>query len=394
MVKRVLFVSMHRFPFGDAASNRLWALAKSIVLGGYEVYVVGNGVLEKDQVVKDNKWHGCDGLWFTSVRASRDTWFSRVIRRLFSVFYFYSAFKEVLDDDVACVITTHAGISLPLVFFCKFVWRKPLVVDCTEWQESSQFKRGVFSLGYLSVAYKFNFLCPMADAVVCITKLLSSRFDRLGVRNVVIPPQVSVEDFSKHERSSDGECVELFYAGSVAGKDDLKTVLDGLLLLSDAELSRIRFTIAGPSEFEVFSLIKSVETSCARLQGCLRILGRVPREKVLQELRTKHFTVLMRPVSRYSMAGFPSKIPESLAAGVPVMGNVTSDLGDYLCDGSNALLVGDASSFALSQALRRAIALKAYQLDGMSDSARDLAVSKFDYKVWAESIGFFIRTVS
>lgn len=394
MVKRVVLVSMHRFPFGDAASNRLWALAKSIVLGGYEAYVVGNGVLEHNTVVKENGWHGGDGLWFTSIRAARDTWLSRVVKRLFSAFYYHSALKKIIGDDVACVITTHAGISLPLILMCRFFWKKPLVVDCTEWHEFSQFYGGRASPGYLNFAYRFNILCPMADAAICITKLLGSRFSDLGVKNVVIPPQVSVDEFPEHELSPEGGCVELFYAGSVTGKDDLKTVLAGLLLLSDAELSRIRFTIAGPSESEVFSLVKSVDPSFKRLQESLRILGRVSRGDVLKELRTKHFTVLMRPVSRYSMAGFPSKIPESLAAGVPVIGNVTSDLGDYLCDGSNSLLVRDQSPIALSQTFQRAISLNAHQLDKMSDAASDLASSKFDYKVWAERVGSFIRAVS
>ncbi|WP_374244439.1 glycosyltransferase [Zoogloea sp.] len=391
--KRVVMVSMHRFPFGDAASNRMWAMARSIALGGSDVYVVGNGVLDQG-LTKDGNWVSSQGILFKTVRSNKDSFFSRVVRRLFHVMYFHSALSGVMGKHVSCVVTTHAGLSLGLLFACKFVWRKPLIVDCTEWHEASQFSRGRFSADYLLAKYKFDFLCPKADAVICITNLLKQRFDKVGVRTLVVPPQVSSEDFVPHGRALDDGVLELFYAGTLAGKDDLKSFFAGLCLLTDQELSRVRFTIAGPSPKEIGSLIDSIGLESDRLRARLRLLGRVSRSQVLSELSSKHFTVLLRPISRYSMAGFPSKIPESLAAGTPVLVNLTSDLDIYLKDGDSAIIVRDLSPESVAIALRRALALNPVDKDRMSLASTHLAATMFDYTVWGEEITSFIESVA
>ena len=63
------------------------------------------------------------------------------------------------------------------------------------------------------------------------------------------------------------------------------------------------------------------------------------------------FTVLMRPNKRYTNAGFPTKLVESLASGVPVIANLTSDIGWAVRDGREGLKVDDYSAASLAATL-------------------------------------------
>jgi glycosyltransferase involved in cell wall biosynthesis len=122
-------------------------------------------------------------------------------------------------------------------------------------------------------------------------------------------------------------------------------------------------------------------------------LGRVPRSQVLEALQEAHFTVLLRPDRRYSNAGFPSKVPESLAAGVPILLNLTSDLREYLGDGTAALLVDDSSPMEVTRAIRRALQLTPEELSDFRRCARAKAEKYFDYRVYVDSFKAYLEQV-
>ena len=115
-----------------------------------------------------------------------------------------------------------------------------------------------------------------------------------------------------------------------------------------------------------------------RLEDLLHVFGRVPRAQVLDALKSTDFTNLMRsPEQRYARAGFPTKVVESLSNSTPVICNLTSDLGRYLRDGENSLLVEDCTPEALARVLAKAVALTQEQRAAMQ--ARALASAEADF---------------
>lgn len=390
-MNRILVLGMYRFPHGDAPSNRILAMAKSLRFAGYQPFVIANGVPPNGTLGAKSGIHSVDGIPYVTVRAEKDKFFNRFARRVFQTWFLARAVLHAGLKDVNCIVTTQGTVTLGLLILSKYIWKKPLVVDCMEWFEPHQFKLGFFSPSFISFLYKFHFLSAHASRLICITRLLSDYFESKGKRVFTLPPQVDVDSFEPHADAGGGERLELFYAGTASKKDHLHTVLAGLMLLSSGELSRIRFTIAGPTPAEVKALLVAYGTDASLLGDTLRLLGRIPRSQVLSELSRVHFTVLLRPVSRYSSAGFPSKIPESLAAGTPVIVNLTSDLNAYLRDGDDALIVERCSPEAFAVALRRALALKSPEINQMIVAARRCALEKFDYRVCRVPINEFFR---
>jgi len=84
-------------------------------------------------------------------------------------------------------------------------------------------------------------------------------------------------------------------------------------------------------------------------------------------------------------------VPESLAAGCPVITNFTSDLGLYLTDGSDALISKSVEVNDVSSVIRKALSLTTVELQRMSENARATAAQSFDYRNWAPSLASFLQ---
>jgi glycosyltransferase involved in cell wall biosynthesis len=125
----------------------------------------------------------------------------------------------------------------------------------------------------------------------------------------------------------------------------------------------------------------------------VRVLGRIPQERVRDAYLAADFSVLLREPVRYAHAGFPTKVPESLAAGVPVICNLTSDLGEHVHDGVEGLVCEGPSPSAFAAALRRAIDLPPTRRAAMRRAARAEAERSFDYRVYIDALARFFAEV-
>ena len=79
---------------------------------------------------------------------------------------------------------------------------------------------------------------------------------------------------------------------------------------------------------------------------------------------------------RYAQAGFPTKSTESLSHATPMIANITSDLGKYLVDGYNSLIVSDNTPESLETVLKKAISLSKVERAQMCQNAYDTAMEK------------------
>jgi glycosyltransferase involved in cell wall biosynthesis len=131
-----------------------------------------------------------------------------------------------------------------------------------------------------------------------------------------------------------------------------------------------------------------------RLSAQLRFLGVLPHRQALAEVAKADFSIMLRPNARFAQAGFPTKLGESLACGVPVLGNLTGDVGLFLRDGREGILVPDCSPAAFAQGLRRALSLSPQERQAMRQAARRRAERDFDYHNYAAPLDEYVRSLS
>lgn len=372
-MKQCLFLTYNRYPEGDAGSVRQAVFAKMLRAEGYHVTVVGMGAPTGFEIVPGEP---ADYISFRHENAG--TW-----GRICNLAGYWLNLKRFLNRfgriDLLFVVNPPAT-----AFFTARRYAKangiPMLYDCVEWYSPEE-----FSMGKLSPSYYINnrYNTKWIDApcsVVAISSYLEKHFRGRGLRTVRIPAIMDVQAMQSRKTTEENRVVFL-YAGSPGKKDSLAQVVEAYTLLPETVRSATQLRLVGIDKSQLSGLC-GVEESTFRLLGDrLQCLGRVSRHEVLRQLEQADFTVLLRPAGlRYAMAGFPTKVTESLACATPVILNLTSDLSMYIRDMENGLVVRDDTSASLAQAMERATRLQYGQRLAMQRQARKTAEECLDFR--------------
>lgn len=118
-------------------------------------------------------------------------------------------------------------------------------------------------------------------------------------------------------------------------------------------------------------------------------LGTLTKEEIPSFLRNAKVLALPRPDSHQAQGGFPTKLGEYLASGIPVCATKVSEIPLYLEDNKSAFLSepGDKKSF--SDSLRRALDDET-NARRIGENGRLVAETYFDINIQAERIYTFL----
>lgn len=374
---KIVICGLLKFPTGDAGSLRQYQLAIMLRELGHDVLVVGLGKTNNRQIEKKGE------IDYISFRYGDNKLQNKVLSHLL----YWKNLKKLLDDydpDVILMDDLGPSKTIKLKQYCK-ARQIRLIHDSVEWYSPEQFKHGKFSLGYIRKDVLNRFLIDKTCGVIAISRYLEEHFKAKGCRCVRIPIVITEADLCK-EKDLPEDKVVFTYAGQPGKKDYLHVMLDAFALLPDELLRRVVFNIVGCTKEQMIAAGISAEV-LNKLDQQLIVHGRVSHDEVLRILKGTHFTLLMRsPEQRYAKAGFPTKVVESLSRSTPVICNLTSDLGEYLVDDENALLVEECSPNALQRQLYRASRMSTAQLFDMCCNAYETASKRFNYVAFLSAL--------
>lgn len=378
-MKKVLLITTYKYPNGDAGSVRQYSFAKLYKELGYEVTVVGLGNCTNYQLVTS------DGISYISLRSAQNTLTTRVKNYV----GFKSKLKRFLSNYGNCEYIHVVSIPVNALFFIKKYAKKhniKLIHDSVEWYSPEQFKNGRFSLPYI-IKDKYNTKwIDKQFSVIAISSFLEKHFKSRGINTVRIPVIMDISEMPCEKRTDKDKTVFL-YAGSPGKKDYLAEIIKGFSLLPQELLIRVELQLLGINKEQLATLCGVEESAVEYMGNSLVCLGRVPREEVMNRLSAADFTVLLRSeTQRYAKAGFPTKAVESLSTATPIITNLTSDLGLYLKDGYNSIIVSDCLPIAFSKAVEKATTLTASEKKQMYSNARKTAEEHFDYKLYGKTL--------
>jgi len=149
--------------------------------------------------------------------------------------------------------------------------------------------------------------------------------------------------------------------------------------------------LVGPTHESMAASLAGRAACLEELGSALRCDGPVPQHLVPQRLAEGDFSFLLRPNARYAQAGFPTKLVESLSAGVPMITNATSDIAQYVRDGKEGVLAEGYTPEAFAAAVRRVLGMPRQQWRVMRENARERAGECFDYRRYVQPLGEFVR---
>ncbi|BDG03440.1 glycosyltransferase family 4 protein [Anaeromyxobacter oryzae] len=386
----IAYVGPFMFPWGQASSRRVYGVAQSLARAGHRV-VVGSGeqhprvpaLLEQEnggQLVHVGlgELHGTDASVIAKAIRLLVSQGARAVRWLEA---------QPITPSHVIVYGGYAPFMARIMPWCR---RRgvPVIADVVEWYEPSHLPGGRWGAFNASTNIALRWQYPRCDGVIAISAFLERYYAARGVPVIRVPPTLDVSRFAAADEQRTSKCpgIDLVYAGTPGKKDLLPNVIAAVRRLSSRQ---VRLRVLGVSHEQVVRLVGKREG----LSDEISIVGRVPQQEIARAYQDADFSVLARAPLRYAEAGFPTKVTESLAAGVPVICNATGDLAEYIRDGHEGLLCADHSPEALASGFERALSLSVADRFQMRTSARLAAERSFDYRRYSDLLADFLAAV-
>ncbi|MEF1187595.1 glycosyltransferase, partial [Vibrio sinaloensis] len=163
---------------------------------------------------------------------------------------------------------------------------------------------------------------------------------------IVIPPVM--DSYSFNELGEKNREKTLFYAGNpfrsdmrkndvATMKDRLDLIISHLCELKDEGVDNFVFQTYGFTKNELLSSVPYISDKVESLGRNIIFNGEVDNEYLVSQLINADFSVLFRDFKRDSVAGFPSKVAESIVNGIPVIVTDVGDISLYLENGKEIL---------------------------------------------------------
>lgn len=402
---KTVIVGCFKFPFGSAAASRLRTLAKGLTENGFKVHIIttarillrnedqmntGELLWQGIQYESQNKQH-----YFHNTQKSLSQSFWKYLRDLLAIFNSWIRVYQLTrhGEIDSIIIYGRSAISyLPIVILAH-IYSVPLFYDMVEW-----FPPKIFQGGLINPLFYDDWLgryLPFlgSQGVIAISTYISEKYIHSHIPCFILP---SIFDYSLSQQIklpeieiTDEQFVVL-YAGTCKIGDGFDRLLDAV---------KIAFYHGCPIRLDVLGtdglsgLAAKQRKICEQdeiLVSCVRFLGRVPDEEYLSTLVSAHCLVLPRPESQIVKAAFPTRLPEFLATGRPVLTTNVPDIPQYLDAGIHAEIVAGDTSNALASGLiklwqdpERALRI------GLAGQKKGCQV--FDYRHYMKELSEFIK---
>lgn len=293
--------------------------------------------------------------------------------------------------DVIVLYGTHLGYLLRLLPFCH-MHKIKLLLDVVEWYDPRHLPMGLF--GPFAAANELSMRCfaHRVDGIFVISRYLESYFKSKGCKTLYIPPVFSINNDRPQQFRDSNKFLNICYVGSPGKKEDFISILRGLNEIADVE-NKIKMHIVGMTEEQ---FLKEYGSDIVFLFDfkCVKFYGRVNNSYARNIVSSCDFMVVLRPNQRFSNAGFPSKVAESFCLGTPVLANLTSNLGEYLENRKNSIIIKSPNFVDFSDALNEALELDLTLIKFFKKNAINTAHLNFRPNNYVKKLKYFLSDVN
>ncbi|XCP85321.1 glycosyltransferase [Roseburia hominis] len=334
--KIIIYLGNFGRPEKNAAGKRVYGNTLLFNKLGYRVILIGKS--KNDEESNDPIKYG-DNIEFYS--------FPKCSLYKTSVFIDYVS-KVIKKVGVPGYIIRYGSPGLAefdrrLLSFCKNRKIK-LIADVVDWLPSGGDNIFFNFIKGTDTFLEKGIYNRRSDGIIAISSYLSDYYYQRGCRTVVIPP--IVEDYS--ENNGDNSAIRVVYAGipfrmgrKIKSPAEVKDRLD-LAVRGIARVIKrgvcVDFDIYGITKEQYLTAYPKDKQIIQEINE-IRFHGKESMEFVQDAVNCADFTILLRDRNRATMAGFPTKVVESISCGTPVITTNTSDLDKYILNERTGFII-------------------------------------------------------
>jgi glycosyltransferase involved in cell wall biosynthesis len=332
---RVLILMPGTYPCGGADVSRMQKFARGLMACGDDVAIIAT----QRSGAGDRQWQRDDhGVSYARVPISRGgSKLGRVLGRQLLPRRMLAKFRQVVAAetvDAVILYGPHLRLFRRIIGLCR---RRGIAVavECNEWYLRP------FNLSlapdFVDQAVFRRWMFPRCGGIIGISRLWEEHAAARGLRCLRVPA-LGEQEPSPVTQAAGGR-FRLTYMGLLAPRDMPQTLLEGVRRAvargADVELVVIGNVDAVPTGRQARRQVAADPV----LRDRVIFTGYVTSEQVRQHLRDAGALVLLRTQNREVRACFPTRLPEYLQTGRPVILSAVGDIPLYFEHGRDAWLL-------------------------------------------------------
>lgn len=396
MDKVILYISPIPCPSPSAAFSRILHNCKSIQKAGCKVILLGspsNGKINSSQPIT---YRGINIYSVETNSTSTKSKIGKIQQYIQQGHHSIQWMKDQKDLHIQGIIL-YSGYSPFLIKLLPYCRKNsiPLAFDTVEWYQASNPWIHWLNPYYWNIEWAMQKLIPRCNNVIAISDYISQYYGKKVDNTIQIPPLIDTKNITPNLNSNIDRLV-LSYTGNPGHKDLFNNYLEAIFTIIENHPSYERslvLHIAGIPKKRLMQFQAIQKRNLLEIPDFIISEGRVSQERALAITRNADFSLLQRPVNKVSLAGFPTKLVESMAVGTPVILNHTSNLAQYIHHMDQGIVCKDESLESLIESILLALQSTQVEKNKMREAARKTAETHFDFRNHSESFQKFIHNL-
>ena len=387
---RIIFLTTIPYPIGLASSNRLRSIANGLSMHNNKIEI---SCILPTHYYNDIAIKKIDGIKINYL-SNKSIWPKSKPKKI--LIFFKSIFNTVVffvksnkkhQIDVLYLMSNRFEIILLSYFISKLIKAK-LVQEKSEYPFVLNRKTiggKIFSFIYLNVSYK------LPDGMILMTRNLITYFRRYVKKNTNLlhaPMTVETKRFDNDKLRKNTQEEYVAYCGNMEdSKDGIINLLEAFTVFKQEFPNTKLYLIGEPPVKEkdkLYSVIRNND-----LDQNVIITGYIKRERLPEFLINAKLLLLARPSSLQAEGGFPTKLGEYLATGVPVVVTDVGEINNYLQDQKNAFISRPDDYLEFANNMIYAYKNYDFALE-VAQNGKNTALEYFDHLKVSEEINNFL----
>lgn len=391
-MKNIIYIGGFELPNKNAAAIRVLSNSKILRELGYNVILLGVNKSQRPDsglIKSEEDWEGFESYTIPYPNTLK-AWFSHLI----GCRHQYQFLKEQKDIHAVIYYNFPFMATLRLSKLMKGKNAKN-ISDITEWYSAKGMGLVKGGLKFLDTNLRVKRIAKECDGIITTSKYLTNYYNSLNLKTLELPTLFDSVDFAMPNRQKNSSKVLFLYVGSpfevnraIKDRSSVKERLD--IIVKSFALqphSTFELQIVGVSLEDYLRVYPEDSIVIERMSDDIKFLGRIPNDEVKKILNFIDFTVFFRDENQVTLAGFPSKLAESITAGVPVVTNYMVSIEPYMSN--EAIFCAERTKE--SSLISNCINLSTEKINNLKKYAYESKT--FDYREYVESTSKFFKEI-
>jgi glycosyltransferase involved in cell wall biosynthesis len=387
-----IIIGEFTFPDGSAATNRVYYYAKGFIENGIDTHVIS--FVNRYDSPQDGK---LDNIKFYTPfgQTKRSKYF--FVRSWLKFIKYIKTFIVVRDinkkDEITVFICYLRVVHWQLfAFILAKIFRSTIILERNE-HPLRGYQDTHFNL--LKGKTKLYFDRFLFQGILCISRYLVEFYQGIGVNpqslflvpSTIDPGRLNITSSSPFEFKYVG-----YFGGLTFERDNIDNLIKAFVNISNI-YPDIKLVLGGFYKSEVqkeqlMDLIINLE-----LTSKVIVLNYMSRQDIINYVLNSYILVMVRKEGFESSASFPSKLPEYLATGKPVISVNVGEISEFISDGENAFLIEPGNVDALTEKI--SFVIENYNLaKKVAEKGKELTNTTFNYNFQARRIINFVNSIN